>query len=77
MTERTPEENVRYLLKRIALEATRDGTIESLAARLGTHPNTIGAWMRKGYVPRLSAIKLEETFGPELAPADQLCFPTR
>lgn len=73
--DRTPEETVRFLIRRLALSVTREGTIEAFAAHHGTHPNTVHAWMRKGYVPRESALGLQERYGIELAPAEQLCFP--
>lgn len=70
--ERSHEEDVRYLLKRLALEVTPEGTLEALATRIGVHPTTLSSWRGMGDVPAAKARWLQRIFGHH-APAARLC----
>lgn len=71
--ERSPEEQVRYLLKRLALEFTESGTIEELALLIGVHRTTVSDWNTAGRVPEHKARYLQRRFGAGVAPAEELC----
>lgn len=70
--ERDFKENVRYILKRVALEVSVEGSLEKLAERMNVHPTTISHWMRQGDVPPFRARNLQAVFGLDLAPANKL-----
>jgi hypothetical protein len=71
--ERSPEEQVRYLLKRLALEFTETGTLEELADDIGVHRTTMSAWMSAGRVPDHKARYLQRRYSNDFAPAHELC----
>lgn len=70
--ERSFEENVRYLLDKLALEVSLERTLEKLAELAGVHPTTLSHWRTGGDVPAFQAKRLENRFGRELAPSDKL-----
>lgn len=71
--ERSPEEQVRYLLKRLALETTQSGMLEELADDIGVHRSTVWAWNTAGRVPEHKARWLNRMYGDELCPLNELC----
>lgn len=70
---RSPQEQVRYLLKRLALEVTPEGTLEALADEIGVHRTTLSGWNTEGRVPLFKARHLNKRFGDELCPIEDLC----
>ena len=70
--ERTFEDNVRYLIDRMALECSTERTLEKMAEILEVHPTTISYWRSKGDVPPWRARWLETRFGRDLAPCEKL-----
>jgi DNA-binding transcriptional regulator YdaS (Cro superfamily) len=69
---RTFEENMRVAIKRLALEVTRNGTIEELGTLIGTHPVTVSTWISLGRVPPRKARFIESLFGREHVRAEEL-----
>lgn len=69
---RDPQEYVRYLLRRLALEVTQKGDLASLAEDLGLHYVTIARWAAQGWVPRNRAEFMQRKYGEALAPANAL-----
>lgn len=72
---RNPQEYVRYLLRRLAVEITKEGTLNALAEKINVDPTTIWRWSTRGAVPRRKAVWLQTTFGETLCPAEHLSPP--
>ena len=69
--ERSPDEDVRYLLKRLALDTTKEGTLAAFADLIGKDATTVSRWMTEGDVPAYAARHLQMRFG-FAAPARRL-----
>lgn len=70
--ERDFAENVRFQLKKLALEATREGTLEKFAELIEKHPTTVSGWVTAGDVPDFQAKRLEKRFGRDRIQAETL-----
>lgn len=70
--ERDFAENVRFRLKKLALEATKEGTLEKFAELIEKHPTTVSGWMTAGDVPDFQARRIEKRFGRDKIKAEEL-----
>lgn len=76
--ELNPQDRIRYLLNRMALELfPPEGHLKDLAADLGVHPTTLSVWMQTGSVPSSKADWMQRRYGPELAPYEWLVSTAR
>lgn len=68
------QEVVSSLLRQCALKCDpRRGRLNRLAKVIRVHEVTLSVWIRQGYVPETQVLRLQDKFGPELAPMDDLC----
>lgn len=67
---------LRYLLGRLALEFSAEGTLKALCRKVGVSHSTISIYIRNGHFSPVMALKFEKAFGAERAAAMWLQDPS-
>ncbi len=68
---------LRYIIGRLALEYSRDGTLKALCGKLGVSHSTVSLYITLGKFSENMAVAFEKAFGRDLAPREWLLEPLK
>jgi hypothetical protein len=69
------QRRISYMLRRLALDHTTEGTLESFSAKVAITPGSLSRFVREGRVPQRAAEHIEAMCGRDAIRKEQLMYP--
>jgi hypothetical protein len=66
---------ITYMLRRLALDHTIEGTLEEFSTKTGIHQTSLSRFMREARIPQRAAEVIEQVCGRDAITKEQLMYP--